>query len=87
MGRAQIISEATECIWVFDNAEVSLYPSLIKIISKLDWAVSDLGKRASLINAEKCISPFTVIDLSEKDISVIKQHYEDLQRAMAVSAN
>ena len=71
---------------MFEDAEVPLYPVLIKTISKRYWIASDLVKRASLVNAVKDISPFALIDLSEEDIDMMTQHYEDLHRATAVFA-
>ena len=47
-----------------EDAEVPLYPVLIKTISKQDWTVSDLGKQAVLDNSAKGISPFVLIDTS-----------------------
>ena len=67
-------------------AEVPLYPALIKTTRKWDWLASDLEKWAALVNAEKGISPFVLIDLSEEDIALTIQNYEDLHCAMTVSA-
>ena len=48
--------------------------------------VSDLGKQSALVNTAKGISPFAMIYLLKEDIAVMKYYYEELQRAMAVSA-
>ena len=85
VGRSQIIAEAIERIWMFEDAYVPLYPVLIKTISKWDWTAPDLGNHATLVNAKKGISPFALIDISEEDIAVTTQNYEDLQRMEAVS--
>ena len=45
-----------------------------------------MGKWAYLVNAENGESTFALIDLSDEYISVMTQHYKDLQRAAAVSA-
>ena len=71
---------------MFEDAEVPLYPVLIKTISKWYCTASDLGKRSSLVNAAKGISPFVLIDISKEDIDVMTQHYEYLQRVTVVSA-
>ena len=86
VGRAQIIAEVIERSWVFEDAEVPLYLVLIKTTSKRYWTVSDLGKQAALINAAKGILTFEAIGLSEEDIAVMTQHYEDPQNMTAVFA-
>ena len=69
-----------------EDAEVPLYPVLIKTISKRYCTASYLGKRLALVNAAKGISPFVLIDISKEDIDVMTQHYEYLQRVTVVSA-
>ena len=71
---------------MFEDKEVPLHPALIKTSSKMDWTAPDLGKRAALVNAEKGISTFVMIDISEEDTTVITQQYKDLQTAATVSA-
>ena len=73
-----MIAETIERSWMFKDAEVPLYPLLIKTISKRYWTTSNLGKRSALVNSAKGISTFVIIDLSEEDIALTTQHYEDL---------
>ena len=70
---------------MFENAEVPLYPELIKTISRHDWTASALRKQAALVNVEKGISPFAMIDISEEAIAVMTQNYEDIHRATVVN--
>ena len=86
VARAQVIAEAVEHAWILEDAEVPLYPALIKTIIKRDWTASDLGKRAALVNAAKGLSPFALIDLTDEDVALMVEDDEDLYKATAVSA-
>ena len=86
VARAQVIAEAVDQAWILEDAEVPLYPALIKTIIKRDWTASDLGKRAALVNAAKGLSPFALIDLSDDDVALMVEDDEDLYKATAVSA-
>jgi len=85
MTKAMFIAAAVERNFVIDDAEVPLYPALTKTIMKWDWTGSDLGKRATLVNAAKGLSPFTMVDLTEEDVAEMTQDFEDLKNATAVS--
>ena len=86
VARAQVIAEAVEQSWILEDAEVPLYPALVKTIIKRDWTASDLGKRAALVNAAKGLSPFALIDLTDEDVALMVEDDEDLFKATAVSA-
>ena len=86
VARAQVIAEAVDNAWILEDAEVPLYPALIKTIIKRDWTASDLGKRAALVNAAKGLSPFALIDLTDEDVALMVEDDEDLYKATAVSA-
>ena len=84
--KAQLISLAIKKSWIFEDAEVPLYPGLIKTIQKRDWSASDLGKRAALVNAARGLSPFAMVDLTEEDVARMIIEVEDLSSATTVSA-
>ena len=83
--RIIIIATAIEKSIMFEDAEVPLYPSLLKMILKRDWTASDVGKRAALVHAAKGLSPFAMMDLSEEDIATMTQDQDDLAGASSVS--
>ena len=56
--KAQVITTAIEKCYIFDNAEVPLYPTLVKPIAKRYSTSSNIGKIASLVNYDRLISPF-----------------------------
>ena len=71
VSKAQIVATTVERSWIIEDAEVPLYPGLIKPIMKRDWTASDLAKRAALVNAAKGLSPFEMADLSDEDVAEI----------------
>ena len=71
--RLQIFAEEIERCWMFGDAEIPIYPVLIKKIIKWDWTASYSGKQAALVNTAKGISHFSLIDTLEEDIAVMKQ--------------
>jgi len=87
VSKAQIIATAVERNWIIEDAEVPLYPGLIKTIMKRDWTASDLGKRAALVNAAKGLSPFAMVDLSDEDVAEMMQDHDDMLSATHISAS
>ena len=53
---------------------------------KRDWTDSDLVKRALLVNAEKLLSLFTMVDLTEEDVAEMDQEFKDLDSATTILA-
>ena len=87
VSKAQIVATAVERNWIIEDAEVPLYPGLIKTIMKRDWTASDLGKRAALVNAAKGLSPFAMVDLSDEDVAEMMQDNDDMLSATHISAS
>ena len=75
-----------ESSWIFDDAEVPLYPALVKTVLKRNWAASDLGTRAAFVNAMKGLSPFGMLDLTEDEVADMHDLEGDLTAATAVTA-
>ena len=71
--KAQVIATAVDKYYIFENSEVALYPTLVKTIVKRDWAASNTGKRAALVNAGREISRFATVDLTEEYDALIQQ--------------
>ena len=44
--KAQVIATAIKKVYIFDEADVLLYPNLVNKIVKRDWTASDIGNRA-----------------------------------------
>ena len=76
-----IVCDAIEQAWFYDDAEVPLYPGLVKMILKRDWTAGDIGKRAAFVNAAKGLSPFAMMDLTEEDVAQMTEDYTDLTQA------
>jgi hypothetical protein len=83
--RAHIISHAIERTFMYEDAEVPLYPSLVKMILTRKWTGNDLGRRPAYIHAAAGLSPFAMVDLSEDDVALMQQDYDDLTSASSVS--
>jgi hypothetical protein len=83
--RAHIISHAIERTFMYEDAEVPLYPSLVKMILTRKWTGNDLGRRPAYIHAAAGLSPFAMVDLSEDDVALMQQDYDDLTNASSVS--
>lgn len=60
VSRAQLIAECVDASWILEDAEVPLYPALLKTIRMRNWTAQDLGKRAALVNAASGLSPFAM---------------------------
>ena len=52
ISKSPIIAEVVNASWVLDDAEVPLYPSLLKSIQTRNWTAQDLGKRAALFSLQ-----------------------------------
>ena len=86
VARAQVIAEAVDQAWILEDAEVPLYPALIKTIIKKDWTASDLGKQAALVDSAKGLSPFALINLTDEDVALMVEDDEDLYKVTVVLA-
>jgi len=64
-----VITNAISKLFIYEDAEVPLYPSLLNIIIKWDWTGQDVGKRGALANTAKSLSPFAMVDLTEDDVA------------------
>ena len=85
ISKAQLIAECIDATWILEDAEVPLYPALLKTIRTRNWTAQDLGKRAALVNAASGLSPFAMVDLTEDDIAEMTQASTDLANATSVS--
>lgn len=83
--KSQFIATAIKKFYIFDDAEVPLYPTLVKIIINRDWTASDIIKRSALVNSERGLSPFNMVDFIEEDVVLMKQDHKDLINASLVS--
>ena len=63
--KSQVIATDIKIYYIFDDSEVPLYPTLVKAIVNIYWTASDIGKRAELVNAARCLLPFALVDLTE----------------------
>ena len=84
--KQNIITSAIKQTSFFEDAEVPLYPALVKMILKQDWLAGDLGKWAAYVNATKGISPFAMLDMTEEDVAIMTEEYDDMTRATSVTA-
>jgi len=67
--KALVVANAISESFIFEDAEVPLYPSPLKMILKRDWTGQDVGKRATLAHTAKGLSPFAMVDLTEDDVA------------------
>ena len=84
--KIDIICSQVEASYFYDDAEVPLYPALAKMILKRDWTAGDIGKRAAYVNATKGISPFAMMDLTEEDVAIMREDFEDMAAATTLTA-
>ena len=82
--KAWVIATAIEKCYIFDNAGVPLYPTLVKTVLKRDWTSSDTGKRSALVNSERGLSPFVMVDLIEEYMALMHQDHKYLLNASLV---
>ena len=87
IGKAHIVASAVERSWIIEDAEVPMYPGLIKTILKRDWIATDHNEGAALVNAAKGFSPFAMIDLSDEDVAEMMQDDADLLSATNISTS
>jgi len=85
--KSLIIANAISKSFMFEDAEVPLYPSLLKMILKRDWTGQDVGKRAALAHTAKGLSPFAMVDLTEDDVACMQQEADDLRSATTIMAS
>jgi len=64
--------EKDKALVVFEDAEVPLHPSLLKMILKQNWRGQDVGISAALAHTEEGQSPFTMADLTEDDVAYMQ---------------
>ena len=70
----------------YDDAEVPLTNSLIKMIIKRNWRGKEGNViRPSLINASEGLSPFALADLSEDEVATINDDDDALAAASHVT--
>ena len=70
--KSQIIATAIKKCYIFYDAEVPLYPTLVRTFVKRDWTASYIRKRASLVNEAIVLSSFVMVDLTEKDVVIMQ---------------
>jgi len=85
--KSLIIANAIGKSFMFEDAEVPLYPSLLKMILKRDWTGQDVGKRAALAHTAKGLSPFAMVDLTEDDVACMQQEADNLRSATTITAS
>ena len=67
--KCNLITEAISNKVRYRDAEVQCTPELFKMIKKRDWMGGDNSKRPLFGNAMKGLSPFSMLDLSEDEVS------------------
>ena len=83
--KLNIIAETLRTTTNYEDADVPLYPGLLKSIKARDWTATDLGKIPAYVNAAKGLSPFAMIDLTLDDIAVMTIDDQDLASASHIS--
>ena len=79
-----VISHAIKYTFLYEDAEVLLYPALVKTIRTRKWTAKDLRKRPEYINAAAGIYPYNMVDLSDDDIAFMQQEHENIPNASLV---
>ena len=70
----------------FDNVEVPLTASLLKMVVKRAWAGKDGNiNRPSLLHAMDGLSPFAMIDLNEDQVAMLNEEQDLITSASLVS--
>ena len=85
--QAHIISHAIERTFLYDYAEVPLYPEFMKVILTRKWTENDLVKHSAYINDAAGISPYSMMDLSSDDVESMQQEHEEIINASLVSTS
>ena len=81
-----IITNAINTMIRFEDAEVPITPSLLKMIRKRDWTGHDTGKFPAYSNATKGLSPFALIELSNDEVATMMSEYDALDKATSTTA-
>ena len=87
ISKNQLIADAIDATWIMEDADVPMYPTLLRMIRQRNWTGGDLGKRPALVNASAGLSPFAMMDLTEEDVAEMKLTWDDLTSATTVSAS
>ena len=83
--KINIIAETLQHTSNYEDAEVPLYPTLLKTIKARDWTAADMGFTPSYLNAAKGLSPFAMIDFTLEDIAVMTNTDTDLNLATQIA--
>ena len=83
--KALVIATSIKKCHIFNEAEVTLYPTLVKTVVKRERTASDIGKRVVLVNIERGLSPFAMVYLTEENVALMKQYHEYLLNESLVS--
>ena len=83
--KLNIIAETLRTTNNYEDADVPLYPALLKTIKARDWTATDLGQIPAYVNAAKGLSPFAMIDLTLDDIAIMTNDDQDLSSASQIS--
>ena len=78
------ISHEIEQTFLYEDAKVLLYPALMKMILTRKWTENDMGECPAYINAAARLSPYAMVDLSDDDVELMKQEYEEIINASLV---
>ena len=69
----------------FDDADVPLTMQLLKLIAKLSWTGKDGNiNRTSILHAIDGLTPFSMLDLNENQVVLLKDEQDLLNRASQV---
>jgi len=85
--KSLIIANSIGKSFMFEDTEVPLNPSLLKMILKRDWTGQDVGKRAALAHTAKGLSQFAMVDLTEDDVACMQQEADDLRSTTTITAS
>jgi hypothetical protein len=70
----------------YDDAEVPLTATLLKMVAKRNWAGKDGNiKRPSILHAAEGLSPFMVLDFSEDEVAALNDADENIGQASHVT--
>ena len=83
--KINIIAETLQNTSNYEDAEVPLYPTLLKTIKARDWTAADMGFTPSYLNAAKGLSPFAMIDFTLEDIAVMTNTDNDINLATQIA--
>ena len=70
----------------YDDAEVPLTATLLKMVAKRNWAGKDGNiKRPSILHAAEGLSPFIVVDFTEDEVAALNDADENIGQASHVT--